>query len=455
MQAVAPEQPKRRKRTVAEVLANPESPNLAGALGELAQAKRDEAEAARAEKDPSQWTEADWAACARAGEPAELRRLAYLGYSERLSEYILDLVAMWEGSAADVPAAPISDEIGNVDAPGELPPALTAATVMPRLIPLSKLVLADKNVRRGGKADLEQLAADILAHGVLQNLVGTVVDGSFGAGEQVQIVAGGRRLRALELLKRQGKIDGDHLVPVQIVPGYASREASLAENFQRLPMSAGEEVEAFGWLADLEGLDAAAIAARFGLTVQHVKQRLRLAGLAAPVLAALKDRKITLEVAQAFASVPDAARQEAVWKELKDNSWAIGSPNEVRRQMAGAAKQADSVEARFVGEAAYLAAGAVIITNPPYDEGRVLMHALIAHFRAIAAESWLLLEGTWPFTEYAAPHLDGCTDIVPAGRMKIFEGSPHSGVKPFAWCRFVRAGGQAPRFWPVGAVPDG
>lgn len=97
---------------------------------------------------------------------------------------------------------------------------------------------------------------------------------------------------------------------------------------------------------------------------------------------------------------------------------------------------------------------AAIITNPPYDPDRSLMHALIAHFCRIARECWLLLEAMWAFSGRAAPHLAHCTDIVPAGRMKIFEGSDHSGRKAFAWHRFVPIDGRRPRLWPVGVVPD-
>lgn len=222
----------------------------------------------------------------------------------------------------------------------------------PILIPLRLLKLSADNVRRGGKAELEQLAADILAHGILQNLVGVLS----ADRETVEIIAGGRRLRALELLKRQKSIDVEYPVPVQLIEGLGAREASLAENFQRLPMGAGEEVEAFGKLA-AAGISDADIAARFGLTVLHVRQRLRLAALHETVLKALKDRKITLEVAQAFASVADPARQAAVWKAISGDSWSRGNPNEIRRRMADKAARPGDVLARYVGEAAYVAAG--------------------------------------------------------------------------------------------------
>lgn len=44
---------------------------------------------------------------------------------------------------------------------------------MTQLIPLSKLRLSDSNVRKSGANSIEQLAADIEARGVLQNLLVT------------------------------------------------------------------------------------------------------------------------------------------------------------------------------------------------------------------------------------------------------------------------------------------
>lgn len=262
--------------------------------------------------------------------------------AERLREAEAD-------AAAPADAAAVADGPAVTAGPAETAPV--------QLFPLARLKLSKANVRQSGKADVERMAASIRAHGVMQNLIGTY------AGEDdreiVEIVGGRRRLRALELLKRQQLIGADYLVPVQIVPADVAHESSLVENFEREQMGAGEEAVEFGKLA-AAGHDAAAIAQRFGLTTIHVKQRLRLAALAAPVLAALRDRKITLEVAQAFASVPNAARQEAVWKELKGDKWALGSPDTIRRRMADKALKSGAVVARYVGAEAYQAAGGTV-----------------------------------------------------------------------------------------------
>ncbi|HEX8215041.1 MAG TPA: ParB/Srx family N-terminal domain-containing protein, partial [Allosphingosinicella sp.] len=115
---------------------------------------------------------------------------------------------------------------------------------MIRSIPLNKLVPSSRNVRRrtGEEADLE-LKADIEARGLLQNLVvtgGAKPRGSFA------VEAGERRRRALQSLADDGKLAKNFEVCCLVVEGAsAGREASLAENFQRLSMNPADECLAF------------------------------------------------------------------------------------------------------------------------------------------------------------------------------------------------------------------
>lgn len=245
---------------------------------------------------------------------------------------------------------------------GVAPAAVRAAV----LVPLSELKRDPENVRRGTKGDLEQLAADLLAHGQLQNLVvrgdgEEFANGGYPGGYFVE--AGDRRLRALQLLAKRGDIAKDYPVSVIVLgPGEAAREAGLAENFQRLAMGPADEARAFaeavtaasdpatGEAAAIEG-----VARRFGVTVRHVRQRLRLAGLHPVVLDALAKNKITLDVAQAFASVPDAERQAKVFKDA--GKYDLSNATSIRRLMQRVGYPADHPRALFVGRADYVAAG--------------------------------------------------------------------------------------------------
>ena len=162
-------------------------------------------------------------------------------------------------------------------------------------IPLNKLTTSALNVRKTDrKVDIDALAAYILAHGLLQNL--NVVASDEG---RFEVVAGGRRLAALKTLAKAGMIARDYPVPCSVLPNEQAREASLAENVQRLDMDAMDEVDAFGQLVD-GGASPEDVARRFGLTVRHVQQRLALAKLSPRIKAAWKKAEVTLDAARAF-----------------------------------------------------------------------------------------------------------------------------------------------------------
>ena len=183
---------------------------------------------------------------------------------------------------------------------------------MSKSIPLDKLVLAECNVRKTvDDRTIAELAESIDAHGVLQNL------GVRPSGKNCfAVIIGGRRLRALRLLQDQGRIDGSFAVPCTVlqVDEARAQELGIAENVMREALPPVEEFEAFAALADA-GLAADDIARRFGATVRHVKQRMRLGQLAQPIREALRDGRITLDVAAAF-TIADAERQVSVWTEL-------------------------------------------------------------------------------------------------------------------------------------------
>jgi ParB family chromosome partitioning protein len=227
--------------------------------------------------------------------------------------------------------------------------------MMIKTIPLNKLVFSARNVRRSSdeQADLE-LKADIEARGLLQNLVVTSArkpKGSFA------VEAGGRRLRALKALASEGKIAKTHAVCCLVVEGGAAeaKEASLAENFQRLAMNPADECLAFGQLVE-QGLEADAIARRFGVTSRFVEGRLRLANLAPAIFEALGSGEISLEIAKAYGASADVERQAHVFEQA-GRSYMGNHPDSIRRMMTEATVSASDRRALFVGEEAYVAAG--------------------------------------------------------------------------------------------------
>jgi ParB family chromosome partitioning protein len=224
---------------------------------------------------------------------------------------------------------------------------------MIRNIPISKLKLSDRNVRRASdpEADLE-LKADIEAHGLLQNLVVTPSRKPRGF---FSVEAGGRRLRALQVLVEEGKFGPGQDVCCLVLDRRDVHEVSLAENFQRLAMNPADECLAFGQLIE-QGADVEGIARRFGLSTRFVEGRLRLASLAPVVFEALGAGEITLDIAKAYAATPDRERQAYVFDQLKGH-YGAAHPDSIRRMMTQETASGTDRRARFVGEEAYVAAG--------------------------------------------------------------------------------------------------
>lgn len=237
---------------------------------------------------------------------------------------------------------------------------------MIQAIPLTKLILSERNVRRQSDAQADlQLKTDIEARGLLQNLVVTPATKPKGA---YAVEAGGRRLVALKALAQEGKIDKAREIPCLVLDGgdTVAVEAGLAENFQRLAMNPADECLAFQHLIN-EGATLDGVAARFGLTVRFVEGRLRLANLAPVVFEALGRGDITLDMAKAYAVTPDRERQELVFEQVNRGYGAI-HPDSIRRMMNQATLSAADPRARFIGEEAYLAAGGRIERDLFADE---------------------------------------------------------------------------------------
>jgi ParB family transcriptional regulator, chromosome partitioning protein len=98
-------------------------------------------------------------------------------------------------------------------------------------IPLNKLTKSDTNVRKTGENSITELAASIQAHGLLHNLI--VIKTK---SDKYQVIAGSRRLAALNKLAKEKVISKTFGVPCRVVGGEAGTETSLAENVIRANM---------------------------------------------------------------------------------------------------------------------------------------------------------------------------------------------------------------------------
>jgi ParB family transcriptional regulator, chromosome partitioning protein len=272
-------------------------------------------------------------------------------------------------------------------------------------VPVSRLVVHDDNVRRTDKrADIEPLAASIAAHGLLQNLsVVRAEDGRYA------VVAGSRRLAALKLLIKQGKLGRDYAAPCTIIEPELGAEASLAENVQRVAMNAMDEMEAFARLVD-DGMSVEAIAERFGASVRHVEQRLALGRLSPKIRAAYRKGDLTLDVARAFCLTDDHAAQERLFKQVPK---PITHASSIRNALSGGRAPATDRLARFVGLEAYEAAGGRVVRDLFEDEvafledGELLQRLAAERIEEmrenLAAEGW-----AWVEAQLHHGQIEGC-----------------------------------------------
>ncbi|KQM76728.1 hypothetical protein ASE70_08125 [Sphingomonas sp. Leaf22] len=270
----------------------------------------------------------------------------------------------------------------------------------PTPFPLRTLVRAAENVRRTRiDEDVQSLADDIRAHGLLQSLIGYTNDNS----PTVHIVGGGRRLQALDRLMFDGAISGDFPVPVLIRDRELAVELSLAENIQQRTMSPVDEVFGFKALVDTGHHTVSSLAKRFGFSERLVQQRLRLAALAPEILDALADRTITLDAATAYAATQDRAFQQEIFLAESKRSHDGHSVRNIRHAIDAKGMRTTHPLYRFVGAGTYEARGGGyeddLFRDTPIG-AKVLAHPVL--LLTIAAE--LLDERAAPLVEHLRAH---------------------------------------------------
>jgi ParB family chromosome partitioning protein len=254
-----------------------------------------------------------------------------------------------------------------------------------RKIPLNKLILSPANVRKtpASAAEDAELKASLKSSGLKQNLV---VHASAGDKGLYAVTAGGRRLKALQELAAEGVIAADFKVACLVEDTGAAIETSLMENSCRAGMCAADEFIAMAALIDT-GLTVEAVAARFGVTEKHVKQRLRLGKVAPELLEEFRQEAIALDVMTAFTLSADHAAQLAVWRQVKGQPY--GMVQAVRRLLTQAAVPLNSRLGIFVGATAYEAAGGAITRDlfSEEDEGFMDDGALVQRLAIEALEA--------------------------------------------------------------------
>ena len=268
-----------------------------------------------------------------------------------------------------------------------------------REIPFNRLALSQANVRTVKTGvSIEELSEDIARRGLLQNLYVRPVIAADGAETGFyEVPAGGRRYRALERLVKAKRLDKAVPVPCIVRDTGIAEEDSLAENTQREALHPVDQYRAFQTLID-KGLTEDDIAARFFVTPQIVRQRLRLAAVSPRLLELYVAEEMTLEHVMAFTLTTDHARQEQVWEAVKNGY--NPTPHQIRRMLTETAVHAaNDRRAAFVGIEAYEAAGGELTRDlfendrggwlqDPALLDRLVQDKLKQEAEALSAEGW-------------------------------------------------------------------
>ncbi len=296
---------------------------------------------------------------------------------------------------------------------------MQASSIEGRHIPLNRLRPSPTNVRKtGADVGLEELAASIVAHGLLQPIV--VKPELTGDGTETGrylVTAGERRRKALQLLTKRKLIKKSEPIACLVKADGDPTEISLAENVVRTNMHPADQFEAFQKLHDQCGLGPEEIAARFGVTPAVVRQRLKLAAVSPALMVRYRDGELTLDQLMAFTLTDDHRRQEEAWEQLAWNK----SPEMIRKLLTQSHVGPSDRRVRFVGPETYEAAGGTILRDlfvedhgGYFTDSQLLDHLVLEKLEAAAEE--VVREGwKWVavYPEYPYSYTQGLRRIYP------------------------------------------
>jgi ParB family chromosome partitioning protein len=202
------------------------------------------------------------------------------GLGRGLSHLFGEAEAAYRVSEPEAPAAPQAPAAGN--------PTLPVAFLRPGKF---------QPRRHFDEAALEELAASIRHHGLLQPILVRPIDGETDAYE---IIAGERRWRAAQRASLH-----DVPVIVQTLSDSQALEIALVENLQRQDLSALEEAEGYKRLMDEFGHSHGELGELVGKSRSHVANMLRLLALPDSVKAMVQSGELSAGHARALLTAPD------------------------------------------------------------------------------------------------------------------------------------------------------
>lgn len=209
-------------------------------------------------------------------------------------------------------------------------------------VPLGELVPnPDQPRQHFDKEMLDQLAASIKSHGILQPLVVTPgIKGSY------IIIAGERRWRASQLagLKRVPVI-------VRTTKELERLEIALVENVQRVDLSPLEQAASIERLHQQFSMKYEAIAKRLGKAPSTVNNIVRLLQLPEAAQVALREEKITEGHARAVLSLKDLPeKQHELLQSIIKHGWSVRQAERFVTSIKEGYKEAKATRERMQAE---------------------------------------------------------------------------------------------------------
>ncbi|MBI5956334.1 MAG: ParB/RepB/Spo0J family partition protein [Chloroflexi bacterium] len=195
---------------------------------------------------------------------------------------------------------------------------------------------------------LQELAASLREHGVIQPLVVTElepVEDREPDAPRYQLIAGERRWQA-------ARIAGLSTVPVIIkeAPPEETLELALVENLQRADLNPLEEANAYRQLMEEFGLTQEIVAARVGRSRVAVANSLRLLSLPEEVKESLAGELISEGHARALLGLPAKESQVEAMKALIAKGLSVRQAEELVRRWGRRSPGAQGKEKTLDGE---------------------------------------------------------------------------------------------------------
>lgn len=175
---------------------------------------------------------------------------------------------------------------------------------------------------------LDELAASIKQHGVLQPLIVRKVD------NQYELIAGERRLRASGIV-------GLHTIPAIVIEASdaLSLEIALIENLQRENLNPVEIAEGYRELGERFDLTQEQIATKTGKSRAAVANAMRLLALPDEILAMLADGRVSTGHAKVLLTVEIEAEQRLLARRIVEENLSVRALERIVKKMQAAPKK--------------------------------------------------------------------------------------------------------------------